>query len=477
MVIGQPLPFVRAFVDAIDQAIAEHRPGQHMSAIQRAWLAFCLTPILVTNSICWARFERASLGTYSLAALSWMFRHAKIPWEDLLVASGRVILRYYGITSGSLVIDDTDNKRSKSAKTLAHLYRLRDKDSGGYILGQSLVFLLLVTPTIIIPVGVAFYQPAPELSAWYKQERTLKQQGIPKQQRPPKPPPNPPYPTKQDLALRLLEQCKAHHPALQVHCVVADALYGTSTFVEAASAICGGVQVVSQVRSNQKVRMHKREQHVADYFATHPGTPQNIRIRGGEEVVAIVGSARLYLCAHHTKRFIIALKYEGEETYRYLIASDLSWRTLDIVQAHTLRWLVEVFVQDWKSHEGWSQLTKQPGEEGARRSVILSLLVDHCLFYHPDQHAQLRNNLPAYTVGSLRANVQVECLVDVIQELLSSDDPQGQLHRFTQALHKVFAFGRSKKHLVQRQLGRLEPTPSLKYRADEVMRNMPALST
>jgi hypothetical protein len=85
---------------------------------------------------------------------------------------------------------------------------------------------------------------------------------------------------------------------------------------------------------------------VAAYFATHPGTPQQVRIRGGDAVVAVVGSARMYVCAHQTKRFVIALKYEGEETYRYLIASELSWRTLDIVQAHTLRWLVEIFVQD-----------------------------------------------------------------------------------------------------------------------------------
>jgi hypothetical protein len=477
MVIGKPLPFVSAFIDTIDNAIAEHNPGQGMSALQRAWLSFCLTAVLVTNSICWARFERASLGTYSLAALSWMFRHAKIPWERLLVTSVRVVLEHHGITSGTLVIDDTDKKRSKAAKTLAHLYKLREKESGGYIWGQSLVFLLLVTPKLTIPMGFTFYQPAPELSAWYKQERALKQQGVPKSQRPPKPPANPQYPTKQDLALWLLQQCKENHPDLHVHCITADALYGTATFVDAAAAIFGGVQVISQLRSNQKVRLSKREQHVSDYFATHPGTPQTLRIRGGEEVVAMVGSARMYVCAHKTKRFIIALKYDDEQTYRYLMATDLSWRTLDIVQAHTLRWLVEVFVQDWKSHEGWSKLTKQPGEEGARRSVILSLLVDHCLFFHPDQHAQLKHNLPAYTVGSLRANVQVECLVDVIQDLVSSDDPQGQLHRLTQTLHEVFAFGRSTKHMIQRQLGRLEPTPYLKYRADEVMRNMPALST
>ena len=47
----------------------------------------------------------------------------------------------------------------------------------------------------------------------------------------------------------------------------------------------------------------------------HPSA-QKIRIRGGEEVGAMVGSARLYVCSHHTKRFIVALKYEGEETSR-----------------------------------------------------------------------------------------------------------------------------------------------------------------
>ena len=56
----------------------------------------------------------------------------------------------------------------------------------------------------------------------------------------------------------------------------------------------------------------------------------------------MVGSARLAVCAHGKRRFVIALKYPGETEYRYLVATDLSWRTLDIVQAYTLRWLVEI---------------------------------------------------------------------------------------------------------------------------------------
>ena len=85
---------------------------------------------------------------------------------------------------------------------------------------------------------------------------------------------------------------------------------------------------------------------------------------------------------------------------------------------------IEVFIQDWKSHEGWAQLTKQPGDEGARHSVILSLLVDHSLFVHPDQQHQLQNNLPAYTVGSLRAHVQVECLGDFLKRYYHTIPPQ-----------------------------------------------------
>jgi len=118
MIIGKPAPFVSTFVDAVDEVIREHNSGRGMSAIQRTWLAFCVTAVLVTNSICWARFARASLGTYSLAALSWMFRHSKMPWDELLVASVRVILRHYGLTCGSLVIDDRTtrvrNRRRRS---------------------------------------------------------------------------------------------------------------------------------------------------------------------------------------------------------------------------------------------------------------------------------------------------------------------------------------------------------------------------
>ena len=70
MLISQPLPFVKAFVEAIDEAIRAHQPfSPGLSTIQRRWLGLCLMGVLVTNSVCWARFERASLGRYSALSL------------------------------------------------------------------------------------------------------------------------------------------------------------------------------------------------------------------------------------------------------------------------------------------------------------------------------------------------------------------------------------------------------------------------
>ena len=63
MGIGKPAPFVSAFVAAVDDAIREYHPSHTRSATPRAWLAFWVTAVLVTNSMCWAHFERASRGT------------------------------------------------------------------------------------------------------------------------------------------------------------------------------------------------------------------------------------------------------------------------------------------------------------------------------------------------------------------------------------------------------------------------------
>ena len=190
-----------------------------------------------------------------------------------------------------------------------------------------------------------------------------------------------------------------------------------------------------------------------------------LRIRGGEEVDVIAGSARLQVCAHGKKRFVIALKYPGETEYRFLVATDMSWRTIDILQTYTLRWLIEVFFEDWKLYEGWGQMAKQPGEEGSSRSLILSLLLDHALLLHPEQRARLENNLPACTVGSLRQFSQGEALLECVRGLLSAENIPERLAELAEKVKVWFPLAPSGKHMSGRDLGRQVPTPSLQYRA------------
>ena len=468
MFIGQNLPFVNTFVEELNASLQRISPSAGMSRIQKGWLSFCLLAIVVTHSVCWKRFERASLGQRSHASLSWMFRQNQAFWQFVLRASVWVIVERYGITEGVLVVDDTDKKRSKRTQRIYKVHKLKDKSSGGFMYGQSLVFLLLVTDTVTLPVGVEFSMPDPALSAWAREDKRLRKQGVKKKQRPGKPAPNPDYPTQREIALNLLKAFDAAFEEIRIRCVLADNVYATQTFVDEASALFGGVQVISRLRKNQNVRMRGKTLSLTTFSKRYPGIAESLCLRGGERVNVYLRSARIYVSAHGKKRLVIALRYEGEQEYRYLVASDMSWRSLDIAQAHSLRWLVEVFIQDWKQYEGFGQLTKQLDEEGSRRSLSLSLLCDHCLLLHPAQLARIEDKLPACTVGSLRASVQVESLIEFMTGVIVSDNPQEQLALVASQAQQVFRLNDSSKHMVGRDLGRLEPTPALKHR----VRNM-----
>ena len=458
MLFGPVLPFVRSFIEAIDEAIQQHDPRARLSHAQRAWLGFCIMGILVTNAVSWAHFERASLRAYTVSGLSWMFRHSKIPWALLLPMSTRLILRRFGITEGVLVLDDTDKRRSKTTKRIAKVHKLKDKATGGFFMGQSLVLLLLVTETLTLPVGFAFYLPDPALSRWYKQEKQRKKRGLPHRQ--PKPAKNPAYPTKLELALWLLDEFKHFHPTIKVKVVLADALYGTSHFLDAASALFEGVQVISQLRSNQKVGRGQDEVSLDRFFEQQASSEDQIALRGGTKQQLRFARACLYVRAHGQKRLVIALKYEGEDQYRYLVASDMGWRSEDVIAAYLLRWLVEVFFQDWKAHQGWAALTQQMDEEGSDRSLILSLLLDQCLLVHPAQQAQLENKLPAYTVGSLIGQIKVEALLGVIRQWVTGEHAQAQLAHLSALLERdCFKLKESKKHLSGRKVALFEAEP------------------
>lgn len=464
MLFLKPLKVCEEFINSINETLV-YIGKDKLSYCQLLWLSTCITAIIVTNSVCWEKFSRACFGIIKSNTISKMFRRAKIDWNGLLYSSVINIFKYYGITKGILALDDTENKRSKNTNKIHYVHTVKDKSSGGFIKGQELIFLLLITDKITIPVGFDFYSPDPNYSAWRKEDKKLRSTLIPKSQRPPKPAPNPKYPSKLEVAIKLIKNFKDGYANILVQAILADALYGASNFIIPVMNIYPGVQIISQAKSTQKVKFRNKYITVKEYFEQNKGVPAKIKIRGGIEKNVTMHGARLYLKSHKAKRFIIALKYPEEEKYRYLLGVDLTWRLTDIATAYTLRWLVEVFIEDWKSYEGWCQLAKQPDYDGSCKGVILSLLLDHCLLLHPEQKALVNNKLPALTVGSLRDQERAKAVIETVEELLNSDKPQEVIECLKDSLAEIIPLRQSSKHMSGRDLGRLEPTPSLKYMA------------
>jgi hypothetical protein len=447
--IKDALDFIKLYIDLLDESLKG--VGGSLTKCQKAWLSFCLTAMISTNTINWKAWERWSGGKYSDSALSKMLRWGLIPWNLLLLASTKLIISRYNIREGVLVIDDSDHQRSKNTTHIAHVHRIKDKKYEGYFNGQNLIFLLLVTDRITLPVGFSFYEPDPALKEWKGKDQELKKQKVSKKARPTQPVKNAKYPSKLEIALDLLRVFFKNHSSLKIKCILADAFYGSADFVKKASEMQGGVQVISQIRSNQLIR-NKRGLlvEVEQHFASENRTHRRIAIRGKKEEIIVLCAQELWVAAHGEKRMVIAIRYETQKDFRYIIASDMTWQHIDVIQAYTLRWLIEVFFQDWKTYEAWSNLAKQQGVEGSSRCVILSLLLDHSFFLHEAQRPCIENKLPLHTIGSLTQKCRLQIMFNAISSIFKSPKPEEAFEEIKKSLEMTISLEKSEKHMSHR---------------------------
>ena len=446
MILGEGLPFIRDYVDSVNAAIKKQAPEKKLSRLQCYWLSFVILGVLVTNTLCWNRFERFSMGKYKSPAMCWVFRKSKLAWDLLLYGTTLKLLEFYGIRQGILAIDDTDSERSKNTTEIAKVHKIRDKKRSGFFHGQNIVFLLLVTEKITIPVGFEFHEPDPALTIWRREDKRLRKSGVSNQFRPKRPNQNADYPSKKELALKLLKRFVSDFPTIKIKAVVADLFYDTQEFMTQAHEITGQSQVISQIKRTQMINVNGIYVQVEKFFENYQGKTEIVQLRHHEKKVTYRVS-KFKVKSHQKKCYVIALKYEDESEYRYLIAYDMSWNGIDVIKAYALRWLVEVFIQDWKSYEGWSQLAMQRGIEGSERGLTISLLSDHVLHFHQEQIDLYEDNKPAATVGSLREKIMMESLSAFIEKIVKSDDPKALFDGYADKISELFALRSSLKHM------------------------------
>lgn len=441
--------FVEDYINYINFGLSEHNSSYRLTKHQVYWIKFCLMGILLSNTINWSCYSRLSLGGYGISALSWMFRHSKINFSGLLEESIKGVLAHYEITSGHLVFDDTDNERSKNATLIHGLGKQKDKKSGGYFLGQNIMFCLLVTSKISIPVGFAFYENDPNWLSWHKEEERLKKKGVSKAHRPVEVERDyKKYPTKQQISLSLAKKFKETLPSFKVLSVMADCFFGTKEWTKGIKGVFPKTQIISQLKSNQVITKGSKTYNLKDYFSTRAAIATKIVVRGGKSVKIYYSSVVAKVKAHDEhKRLIVAYKYEGEAEFRYVFATDMSWTPHHVIETYSLRWLIEVFISDWKNYEGWAVLTKHIGREGSNTTLMLSLLFDHCLLLHPEQQARVQNKLPLATVGSLKNKAIQLHFVQMINQIIDDPNPKEKVNQLIKTIETVFLLRDSSKHL------------------------------
>ena len=146
-----------------------------------------------------------------------MFRRTKIVWEVLWQASVGVVLAQSGIREGVLSGDDSDRRRAKRTTRIHRAHKVYDKKTGGYFNGQALVFLVLITPTVTLPVGFRFACPDPKQVAWRREEQRLKRLKVAKAQRPARPAADPASPGKAQFILGRIQGFRHAHPQRRIN--------------------------------------------------------------------------------------------------------------------------------------------------------------------------------------------------------------------------------------------------------------------
>lgn len=449
-------PEIKIFLNNINRELLK-RNKKCLSKTMISFIAICMTGCIYLGMINISAFSRATLGKFTKGALYWMFHYSKINFSDVFRASLIQICRIFKITGKvKITIDDTDRGRSKIIKKIFNVFKTLDKKTGGFFFAQNIVFIAMVTKRLTIPIGFTFFKPDPEITKWNKNDKKLKKQGVSKKDRPKKPKRNrKKYPTKIDIALKLLSRAqkfiedvnKSVGTDINIISILADSAYMSPSMCNFVKNYFPKAQFISQLANNQIVwNKNGKKKSVKEYFKNIKPVETNIKLRGQSKIVEYC-SARLFVKSHGKKRHIVALKYEGETEYRYLIATDLTWRTEDIIKSYSFRWLIEVVIEDWKQYNGFGRKASQQGADGACTCMFLSLLVDHFLLTHPYQLRLFRSGQSLCTIGSLVRRIQHEGLLKAIEDIFEDPNPQAALKRMANNVQNIFTLRPSKKHI------------------------------
>ena len=473
----QPLPAVVALLISLNETLLLFR-GTGLSQRQQYNLGMIITGIVANGTLNLTRISLACFGELSLAVISTVIHRSQIPWVKLQFAGFLHILKRFDIGKIHIQIDDTDLDRSKIVKALYGVFRTIHKPTNGYHNAQNIVWVTVCALGVTCPICFYFYRPDPALTSWHKKKKAAakrKKKTGKNTKLPPKPIRSTEYPTRTEIAGRLLQKTKRWLSIaekilgrkIRLISISADAAFLEPKLVKRVKKLFPGVQFISQLKSNQLVRKKSGKFISAESYFSRCGKPisGSAKLRTSDKKFEY-HSARLFVKSHGVKLHIVALRYEGETEFRYLASTDLTWRTIDIIRAYSLRWLVEVVFQDCKGYCGFGRRACLQGAKGAYVSVFLNLLVDCLLLTHDVQLDLHHSGRQLYTAGSVIERLRCEIYLSTIKDIVDSPNPAERLKNVVKTLtDQVDERSRpSRKHIRDETIFDVGPSSQLQRR-------------
>ena len=399
----------------------------------------------------------------SPSAVYAMLRRGVLPVKKLFWGGLKLSFEVFKIQGVSVLIDDTERERSKNCRSLPFVRKTICKATGGWIQAQNMVFIVLATDKVTIPIWFCFHRPA-KLSKEQKKicKKNSKKTKIFDRK----------YRTKVDLACigifivsRMLKRIKREtNLEFSLRLVSADNGFSSSQVQQAVDKHLN-CQFISKANPRQNI-FHKRKQRtLEDWFVNIKSVSKEIYLRGSKTKIEFK-SARVEVSAYGRKVHVVALRYDEKSSWQYIFATDLTWARESIIQSYSLRWLVEVFFEDWKQYDGWGVGALQRNVEGAARGSYLSLLTDLFLLHYqrtkPSLQEHVRSEL--YSAGTVIRLLHVEAIHQAIEDVLKHENPRKKLEEIHAKMIEIVDRRISSKHGVRWEDQGLQSSPSLTKR-------------
>lgn len=340
------------------------------------------------------------------------------PWDEAAVLAWLAFkqLKRLGLRAGetlTLIFDDTH--MAKRGKMMQGAGKYKDT-AQGFIWGHNIV------------AGVLYYQG---YTIPYRLRMHLKPEAARKLQQK--------FQTLPEIAAEMVRTLMVPE-GVRVR-VLFDAGYMNKKVVRAIQE--RGFTYVSVLPANRKIKINGRLTRLGHYRRCIPHTQHRavkIRTRRGRTKVYWATDRDAWIPAIGRVKLIFSRRRKGEKALP-LVTNDLSLSRKQVIEAYDVRWVIEQFFKDAKSHLGLGeyQTTKYTGAVTHLHLVAMaySLLVERTIEAQERRQKKQGNRsgaLGAWSLLELRDQIRGLVLEDVLDYVLEQPDPRKAIAELQQML-------------------------------------------